>query len=64
MCHTLRDHVENCDIHHNTLWYVARRKSSKSKYHGAANECISEQEKFDWTEITFAPRKYGGCVAT
>ena len=39
-----------------------RAKEDESKHHGAANESISEQERFDRTHITFASRKYGGHI--
>ena len=36
-----------------------RAKEDETKHDGATNELISEQERFDSTEITFASRKYG-----
>ena len=41
---------------------VERAKEDKSKHHGAANKSISEQERFDRTDMTFAFRKYGGHI--
>ena len=37
-------------------------KEDESKHDGAANELISEQERFNRTDITFASRKYGGHI--
>ena len=43
-------------IHH-------RRKEVESKkHHGTVKESTSEQQRFDWTEITFYLRKNGGYI--
>ena len=42
--------------------HTRRRKKVESKHHGAAKESTSEQQRFDYTEITFSLRKNGGYI--